>query len=369
MKIVVISSYTPSLFLFRLDMMKAFIKQGYDVIALGPDDEEKWEDKFKEHNIQYKSIYLERSGTSIINDLKTYKSIKKRLKEIKSDKVFSYHPKPVIYGSIAAHHAGVNEIYALVAGLGSVFRGEGLKNKIIKTIMKLEYKYACKNCNYVFFQNKDDQGEFINNKIVNYEDTFIINGSGVNTEKFKVADMPEKEAFLFIGRLIKDKGLIEYLEACKIIKSKYKDIRCMLVGPFDTNPSSIKQDELEPYIKDKTIEYFGEQEDVRPYIEQCSTFVLPSYHEGTPKTVLESMSMGRAIITTDAPGCRETVINEKNGFLVKTKDVDDLVQKMELIIKNKDLSKKMGIESRKIVMEKYDVNLVNESIMKAMNML
>ena len=181
--------------------------------------------------------------------------------------------------------------------------------------------------------------------------------------------MPEKEAFLFIGRLIKDKGLIEYLEACKIIKSKYKDIRCMLVGPFDTNPSSIKQDELEPYIKDTTIEYFGEQEDVRPYIEQCSTFVLPSYHEGTPKTVLESMSMGRAIITTDAPGCRETVINEKNGFLVKTKDVDDLVQKMELIIKNKDLSKKMGIESRKIVMEKYDVNLVNESIMKAMNML
>ena len=143
----------------------------------------------------------------------------------------------------------------------------------------------------------------------------------------------------------------------------------MLVGPFDTNPSSIKKEELEPYIKDGIIEYFGEQQDVRPYIEQCSTFVLPSYHEGTPKTVLESMSMGRAIITTDAPGCRETVINNKNGFLVKVKDVDDLVEKMELMIKNENLSNKMGVESRKIVMQKYDVNLVNKSIMKAMNML
>ena len=158
----------------------------------------------------------------------------------------------------------------------------------------------------------------------------VIHGSGVNLEKFVPTEMPEIPTFLYIGRLIKDKGVGEYLEACQKIKRLYgKKVRCLLVGPFDSNPSALKPEELQPLINSGVLEYFGEQSDVRPYISQCSIYVLPSYHEGTPKTVLENMAMGRAIITTDAPGCRETVVNGENGYLVEVKNEDAEVDRMQ----------------------------------------
>ena len=369
MKVAVISSHTPSLFWFRMDMMKDIINEGHEVIALGPDDEKKWKDKFKDNKIEYRRIYVERTGINPFNDIKTYKSIKKQLKSIKPHKVFVYQAKTVIYGSIAAKRLGIKEVYPLIAGLGSVFRGEGKKNKIIKSIMKIEYKYACKGCKHVFFQNNDDVNVFLKNKIIDKKQVVIINGSGVSLEKFKVSPLPENFGFLFIGRLIKDKGIMEYLSACKIIKEKYPKVSCFLVGPYDSNPSAIKEGDLKEYIDEGIIEYFGEQSDVRPFIEKCSTYVLPSYHEGTPKTVLEAMAMGRSIITTDAPGCRETVENEVNGFLVPVKNIQSIVSKMEILINNKELNKKMAEESIKIATNKYDVKLVNKSIMKTMNLI
>ena len=369
LRVAVISSHTPSLFWFRMDMMRDFIKQGYEVVAIGPDEENQWSEKFKDNNIEYKSIFVERNGVNPFKDIKTYKSIKSILKQIKPDKIFVYQAKTIIYGSIASKALGIKEVYPLIAGLGSVFRGEGLKNSVIKKIMIIEYKVACKNSKYVFFQNHDDINEFLKNKIIPKEKVKIINGSGVSLDKFKEAPLPNKPAFLYIGRLIKDKGLMEYLSACKIIKKKYPEVRCLLVGPFDSNPSAIKKEELKEYIDDNIVEYFGEQSDVRPFIEQCSTYVLPSYHEGTPKTVLESMAMGRAIITTDAPGCRETVNNEENGFLVPVKNVEKIVDKMELLINDRKLNEKMGKESLKIATVKYDVKLVNKSIMETMNLV
>ena len=170
-----------------------------------------------------------------------------------------------------------------------------------------------------------------------------------------------------ISRLIRDKGVNEYLEASQIIKERYPDIRCMLVGPFDSNPSAIKPEELQEFI-DAGIEYFGEQRDVRPYLEQCSVFVLPSYREGTPKTVLEAMASGRAIITTDAPGCRETVVNGKNGLMVNVKDVDALIKAMEAFIQEPEKIAIMAKEGRKVAENTFDVRLVNETICKAMQL-
>ena len=158
----------------------------------------------------------------------------------------------------------------------------------------------------MFFQNNDDKNEFINNGLIKEDKVVIINGSGVNLEQFKPKPLPKDPGFLFIGRLIKDKGIMEDLEACKKIKDKYPIIRCLLVGPYDSNPSALKPEELNPYIDSGIIEYFGEQSDVRPFITECSVFVLPSYHEGTPKSVLEAMAMGRAIITCNSPGCRDS---------------------------------------------------------------
>lgn len=368
MKIAVLSSHTSSLFWFRMDMMKDFIKKGHSVIALGSEPEAEWKKKFEEYNIDYRQLYVERNGMNPLKDLKTLRSLYSFMDKERPDKVFAYQAKTVIYGSIVAKINGVSEVYPLIAGLGSIFRGEGFKNKIIKTIMKVEYWAACKCSKKVFFQNQDDKNEFIQNGLVNDEKTVIINGSGVNLEKFKPTQFPEEPAFLFIGRLIKDKGIMEYLEACKEVKAKHPSVRCLLVGPFDSNPSALKPDELKPYIESGIIEYFGEQSDVRPFISQCSTYLLPSYHEGTPKTVLEAMAMGRSIITSDAPGCRETVIEGLNGYLVKVKDIKGLTNKMEYLISNRKKCKKMGQESAKIAREKYNVKNINQSIMKTMGL-
>lgn len=369
MKIAVLSSHTSSLFWFRMDMMKDFIKHGHSVIALGPEPEADWKPKFKENNIEYRQIFVERNGVNPLRDLRTYKELHSFMKEEKPDKIFAYQAKTVVYGSLAAKFNGINEVYPLIAGLGSIFRGSGFKNNIVKVIMKIEYRAACKACKKVFFQNNDDKNDFINNGLIKNEQIVIINGSGVNLEKFKPEPLPEEPAFLFIGRLIKDKGIMEYLEACKQIKVKYPNTRCLLVGPYDSNPSALKPKELKPYIDKGVIEYFGEQNDVRPFIAQCSTYVLPSYHEGTPKTVLEAMAIGRSIITSDAPGCRETVTDGENGYLVPVKDIKGIVRKMEHLILNPEESQSMGGRSLRLAREKYDVNIVNESIMKTMGLV
>lgn len=368
MKIAVLSSHTASLFWFRMDMMKDFIKQGHSIIALGPENETEWKSKFKEHNIEYRQLYVQRNGINPLKDLRTYKELHQFMKREKPDKVFAYQAKTVIYGSLAARINGIKEIYPLIAGLGSVFRGKGFKNSLVKMIMKIEYWVACCASQKVFFQNNDDKNEFVNNGLIKEEQVVIINGSGVNLEKFKPEPLPKAPAFLFIGRLIKDKGVMEYLEACKIIKRSHRKIRCMLVGPYDSNPSAMQPDELNDYVEAGIVEYFGEQSDVRPFIAECSAYILPSYHEGTPKTVLEAMAMGRTIITSDAPGCRETVIDGENGYLVAVRDVNGLVEKMEFLIANTDVNKKMGECSLKIVREKYDVNIVNKSIIKTMGL-
>lgn len=369
MKIAVLSSHTSSLLWFRLDMMKDFIKHGHTVIATGPEPESTWHSIFKEYGIHYKSLYVDRNGINPFRDLKTYRELKMFMKAEKPDKIFTYQAKTVVYGCLAAKANGIREVYPLIAGLGSIFRGSGIKNRIIKTIMKAEYRLACNASKKVFFQNFDDIKEFIRSGIILEKKVVIINGSGVNLERFKPEPLPDTPAFLFIGRLIKDKGIVEYLEACTRIRDEFPYVRCLLVGPYDSNPSALQPDELRPFIDKGIIEYFGEQSDVRPYLVQCSTYVLPSYHEGTPKTVLEAMAIGRSIITSDAPGCRETVIDGYNGYLVPVKDIDALVGKMKHMIEDQDINRIMAEHSLEITKIKYDVNLVNHSIMKTMGII
>lgn len=369
MKIAVLSSHTLSLFWFRMDMMREFIKQGHTVFAIGPEPEKDWVEKFAANKIHYRHIFVDRNGINPISDFKTYKDIFSFLKQEEPDKIFAYQAKTIIYGYIAAKNVKISEFYPLIAGLGSIFRGDGLKNRIIRNILKIQYKVVLKTTKSVFFQNNDDKNEFIKKGIIKEDQSVIINGSGVNLDIFDPQPVPIVPTFLFIGRLIKDKGIIEYLEACRIIKTKYTGVRCLLVGPYDSNPSAINHADLQHYIEDGVIEYYGEQGDVRPYIKECSVFILPSYHEGTPKTVLEAMAVGRPIITTDAPGCRETVVDGYNGFLVPIKDVDSLVKKMGILIKDVALRNYMAENSLKIAREKYDVNLVNKVIMETMGLI
>lgn len=365
--VMVLSCHTHSLFWFRVDMMKEFIARGYDVVAVGQEPESEWADKFAAYGIKYRFLKAERNGTNPLKDLAVLRRIKKLIKEEKPDSLFCYQAKTVIYGCLAAHAEGVENIYPLIAGLGSVFIGTGFKTKLIRTVLITEYRLALRHAKAVMFQNPDDMGAFVSNKIVSEDKCRMINGSGVDTEKFIPGPLPAEAVFLCVSRLIRDKGVGEYLEAAREVKRRFPQTRFMLVGPFDTNPSAIEPEELQSYIDDGSVEYYGEQSDIRPFMSQCSVFVLPSYHEGTPKTVLEAMACGRAVITTDAPGCRETVTTGVNGVLVPIKDSVKLAKVMELFIRFPGQCTSLGLNGRKIAVEKYDVRKVNRSIMKIMN--
>ena len=311
--IAVLSSHTPSLFWFRTDMMKEFVARGYAVYALGNEKEDKWQARFSESGIVYRQIDVARNGMNPLQDKRTLDSIKRELRKIMPDKIFTYQAKTVIYGTMAANSLGITEVYPMIAGIGSVFLNNGLKAKLVRQVLVALYKHAMRRCPAVFFQNRDDEQFFRSHGIIKSQKTVLVHGSGVNTAKFNVMPLPENPAFLCISRLIRDKGVYEYLEACRRIRKDYPAVRCLLVGPYDTNPSSLKPEDLKPFL-DAGIEYFGEQDDVRPFLKQASIYVLPSYHEGTPKTNLEAMACGRAVITTDAPGCRETVVDGEKSY-------------------------------------------------------
>lgn len=368
MKIAVLSSHTPSLFRFRADMMTAFRKLGYDVLAVGNEEEEAWTGKFSELGIRYRQARIQRNGLNPLKDLQTFFSLRKILKEEHPDKIFTYQAKTIIYGGIAAASLKITEVYPLIAGVGSVFLYDSFKMKLIRTFLKAEYRFAMRRSPKVFFQNTDDVEIFEKNKIISASKVVLLNGSGVNLEIFKAQELPEPFGFLCISRLIKDKGIVEYLEAAKSLKEKYPSVRCMLVGPYDTNPSALKPEELQPYIDSGVIEYFGEQSDVRPYLAQCNVFVLPSYREGTPKAVLEAMASFKAIITTDAPGCKETVEDGINGYLVPVRDVGRLVACMEKLLNDPEKVRSMASEGRRLAEEKFDVNSVNAAIIGAMGL-
>ena len=344
MKIAILSSHTPTLFYFRLDMMHMFGKLGYEVVAIGNEDEKKWSQQFLDNGIKYRAIKIDRNGLNPLNDLSTVISIKNVLQQEKPDKIFVYQAKTVVYGSIVAGFLGIREVYPLIAGIGSVFLSNDVKGSIVKWVLTIEYRYAMKFCEKIFFQNEDDIRLFVALKIVERKDTVLLRG------------------------LIRDKGICEYLEACKIIKMEFPKVRCLLLGGYDTNPSALTKEELKPFIKSGVIEYFGEQLDVRPFFAQCSVFVLPSYREGTPKAVLEAMACGKAIITTDVPGCRETVEDGKNGYLIEAKNVSALVAKMKQFINNPGLVKDMALVGRKLVEDVFDVNKVNQVIAKTMKL-
>jgi glycosyltransferase involved in cell wall biosynthesis len=365
---MVLSSYAPTLFFFREDMMNAMINNGHEVIAAAPESEEEWGQKFKDRNIKYVSIKgIERTGTNPLKDILGFFSIHKAIKREKPDKIFAYQAKTIIYGCIASKLSGIKDIYALMGGLGSVFRNKDGKG-LARDILKIEYKVAFNCCRKVFFQNSDDSNEIVSAGLIKDKNIVMINGSGVNLNKFTKKPMPSNPIFLFVGRIIKDKGIIEYTEAAKEVKEKYPEARIQIVGYFDTNPTAIKEEEIYQLVEDGIIEYLGPTDDVRPFLEKCSVYVLPSYHEGTPKSVLEAMATGRPIITTDAPGCRETVIDGTNGFLVPVKNAVSLAEKMIWMIEHKEESAKMGQESLRICKDKFDVNKVNKVILETMNL-
>ncbi|NNH79060.1 glycosyltransferase family 4 protein [Acinetobacter sp. ANC 5380] len=379
MKFLMICSYLPSALNFRGKLLEAIQAKGYEIHVFAPNltDFADELNQLQQLGYQIHEIPMQRTGTNPIKDLKTLMVMYRLIHQIKPDVVLSYTIKPVIYGTLAAWLAKVPKCFALITGLGYAFQNvESGKRSIFQKMVYGLYGYALKHADKVFFQNPDDLKLFQDMHLLEaHKPTVVVNGSGVNVQDFDVMPLPlndqgiVKASFLLIARLLGDKGVREYAEAARIIKAKYPETEFHLVGWIDDNPSAISQAELDTWVSEKTVNYWGKLSDVRPAIAASSVYVLPSYREGTPRTVLEAMAMGRAVITTDAPGCRETVANGVNGYLVGVKSVDDLVQSMQYFIEDPKLITYMGQRSREIALNKYDVHQVNKHMMTEMEMI
>lgn len=308
-----------------------------------------------------------RTGTNPIADLHTLLALWRLMRRVCPDAVMGYTVKPAIYGSLAAWLSGVPRRFALITGLGYTFQGDG-QRAWLQALVQCLYSWALSRVDLVFFQNPDDQALFLDRGILGRTTaSFVVNGSGIDLSTFSEQPLPCGSArFLLIARLLGDKGVREYAEAARILRRANPEVTCALVGWLDSNPDAIRQSELDGWIADGSIEFLGRLDDVRPAIANCSVYVLPSYREGTPRTVLEAMAMGRPVITTDAPGCRETVVNGDNGYLVPVRSIDELVSAMQRFIDDPGLTSRMGGRARQIAEEKYDVHKVNASMLTRM---
>lgn len=370
-KIAIISGDVKTLVNFRGELIKGFIKKGHRVIAMAPDGNLK--NELYSIGAVFYHIPLHRTGLNLFKDSYTLFSIIRVLKRERPEIVLSYNVKPVIYGSLAARITKVPRIYSMITGLGYAFvEDSSLRRRLLSVFLKFLYNCALKKNEKVFFQNPDDLELFKTwNLLTDDNAPVLINGSGVDVNKFKfVKPKLQPLSFLLAARLIWDKGIGDFVEAARILKPRYPQVYFKILGPFDINPSAISPEMITSWMIEGVIKYLGETDDVRPYIAEASVFVLPSfYREGTPRSILEAMSMGRPIITTDVPGCRETVLDGINGFLVPAKSPVALAETMEKFILNPRLIMSMGVKSRRIADRKYDVHKVNQVIMEAMRLV
>jgi len=367
-RFLIVAGFADSLVLFRRDLLAALVARGLTVYAMAPEltSNAHTSTTLERLGVHLYDIPAQRAGTNPLADLWLLWRLYWLMRRIRPDIVLGYTIKPVIYGIIAAWLARVPHRYALITGLGYAFtNGRG---GALRRLVQRMYAFALHRAHKVFFQNPDDCALFGELHILpSSVPAVVVNGSGVDLGMFPAAVVsPRPLRFLMICRLLGDKGVREYVDAAQRIRAKCPDVRFGLAGWIDENPDAISQSELSDWVAGGDIEYLGKLDDVRPALTECSVYVLPSYREGTPRTVLEAMAVGRPVITTDAPGCRETVIDGRNGFLVPVKSVDALVAAMERFIEDPGLAQRMGQESRKIAKSKYDVHKVNKVMLREM---
>ncbi len=361
-KIVVIGTDPGMLLNFREDLLKSLVCAGLLVKTLSSSPSKNQKIKLKSIGVSAGSIPISRNSLNIVHDIKTFIKIFFAYKKIRPDIVLSYTIKPVIWGGIVSRCTKI-DFYALITGLGFTFQGDSLKRRVLTSLVIFLYKISLKKSKAVIFQNKDNRDIFVNKGIVPFSKTCIVNGSGVDTVKFNVVKFPKNDIrFLCISRLLGEKGLREYAEAARIVKDKFPNVEFDLVGPEDSSPDAISLSEVDNWAD--CINYRGPSSDIRKYIKECHVYVLPSYHEGLPRSTLEAMSMGRPILTTNAVGCKETVEEGVNGFMVPVGSTIKLAEKMIWYIENKDKIQGMGEESRRVVKDKFDVHKVNKEMLR-----
>jgi glycosyltransferase involved in cell wall biosynthesis len=364
--VVVFGSYAPSLIIFRGPLIAAIIGRGHRVFAVAPNMDAETDAALRKMGAEPYEIQFSNQSLNPLPTIRAFFQFRKFLRARRPDALITYTIKPVIIGALAAAAEGVSNVVSLVTGVGYPFgTGNEIKRRAVRVIARQLYRLAFRRTAWVVFQNPDDEMLFRRIGLLRgRQKVGRINGSGVDLDYFTVAPQPSSVSFLMISRLLKHKGLVELAAATRRLKAEHPEVSVHLVGYIDSSPDAITETELQEFIA-SGIQFDGRMKDVRPAIRAASVSVLPSYYpEGTPRSLLEGMAMGRAIITTDAPGCRETVRDEVNGLLLPPRDVDALFKAMVRFAKDPGLAVKMGKESRKFAEEKFDVNRVNDDLIR-----
>lgn len=372
MKIVIIGTIASSLYTFRKELILSLIDKGYTVHAFTSDSDKAELAKIAQLGAIPTYYELSRGGLNPYQDLSNTISLYKKIKEIQPDIVFSYFIKPVIYGTLAAKLANVPKKIAMIEGLGFAFteqpEGYSKKARIVQRVQVLLFKLALPLADKVIFLNPDDPKDLlIKNKIknVNFD---VLGGIGLNLKDYEFSPVTLKKPirFIFIARLLKEKGIFEFIDAAKIVNKQYPQAIFTVLGSIDKHSlGAMKQQQLDELIASNIIEYPGHVNNVSEWIAKSHIFVLPSfYREGVPRSTQEAMAVGRAVITTDVPGCRETVINGKNGFIVPKWNPQALAEKMIYFIENPEQIKIMGEVSYQIAQDKFDALKVNQRLIQ-----
>jgi glycosyltransferase involved in cell wall biosynthesis len=365
-KVLLLGSYAGSLINFRGPLIAAMVERGHEVFAAAPDIDPDVAAKLCALGATPVPVVLGRTSLDPIATWRSGRALRARVREIAPDVMIAYTIKPVVLGAIAARAAGVPFFAAMITGLGYAFLG-GLhpKRLAIRLVAMFLYRRALGASQLVIFQNEDDRRDFRRLRMLPAgKPTVVVNGSGVDLDHFAPQPVPEEVSFLMIARYLRDKGIKEYGAAAARLKAESPQVRVRLAGWLDDAPDAIGQTELDAIVA-AGVEDLGRLTDVRPAIGRSSVYVLPSYREGTPRTVLEAMAIGRAVITTDAPGCRGTVVEGENGFLVPVGDSEALYRAMRRFVEAPALARTMGESSLRLVREKFDVDKVNATILEA----
>jgi glycosyltransferase involved in cell wall biosynthesis len=366
----VVGLLAESMLSFRGELLRAMVAEGHEVLAIAPEDDAHVRAELAAIGVTYDTVPLRRAGMSPWRDLRAATSLTRTLRDFRPAAVLAYGAKPVVYGSLAARLAGARTRAAMITGAGSALSGAGPRGRILATVLRTLYRIGLAQTHVVIFQNADDRSLFKAHRLIGrHQRVVLVNGSGVDLSRFSVAPLPPPPmTFVMVGRLIRDKGLYEYVEAAREVRRSHPEVRAQLLGGLDANPSGISQAELDRWRAEGVIEYLGSVKDVRPHVAGAHVCVLPSYGEGMPRSVLEAMAMGRAVITTDVPGCRETVEEGRNGMLVPPRDPRALAAAMRLMVADPARVAQMGLESRAMAEERFDVHAVNGAILAAMHL-
>ena len=366
MRILVVSPKNKTVFNFRGDLIRDMIARGHEVLVTGPNMD--FVDDILSLGVsEFIHVPLVKDNTSITGDLNYFRKLWQVMKNIKPDLVFGYTIKPVIYGSIAAKAAGVSRIHAMVTGLGRVYASSGVKARAVRFVTKILYQVAFRCCDNVIFQNGDDIDELVSGGYLPRCKTVQVNGSGVNMERFRRTNLPDAPVFLMVSRIIREKGVMEYCRSARAVREQYPESRFVLLGGFDNSIGALKPDDIQPYIDDGSIEFPGEVKDPVAFYQNASVFVLPSYYrEGLPRTLLEAMSCGRAIVTTDWPGCRVPVEDGVNGFMVPVRDADTLTDRLSRLAADGALRQRMGNAAWESCARRFEVGIINAQMRDAL---